>query len=827
MRVPLSWLREYVDLDLDPERLAERLTLLGMEVRGIERRGQDWRRVVVGELLEVTDHPASDHLHLTRVRVGDAEPVLSIVCGAQNIAAGQRVPVALPGALLPGDRPINVSVIAGRESEGMLCSGDELGLTTDADGILILPAESPLGTPLADLFGDVVLDVDVKPNRGDALSLLGLAREVSAATGAPVRWPEIRVVESGSPTSAHLGVEVEDAWLCPRFVGRYLDGVTVGPSPLLVQARLSAAGMRPVSNVVDASNYVMLELGKPTHTFDADALADGRIIVRLARPGERLETLDHVVRDLTPDTLVIADPRGPVGIAGVMGGASSEVSESTGRIVVESAVFDPVSIRRTAHRYALRSEASLRFEKGQETRLARIGADRVAQLVMAWAGAPARAAVGRVDTNPVEPPPARLPFRPGRVTRLLGTAVSVDEMRKLLARVEVATEAARPGDVVPVAAGAAGVPLDGDAAVDALVAIVPTHRRDLEIEADVAEEVARVRGYERIPPHLPETLMPAYRADPRRTVDLVRDLLSGRGLAEVVTHALISPADHERLAIPANDPATIRAANPIASDHSQLRRSLLPGLVRVLVENERQRRGDVAIFEIGGVHRLDAGTPSEDVMLGILLAGDIAGVAWNQPAHPADLWDVRGLVDATCARLGVAAPEASAPTAIASHEHPGRAAVLTVRLPDGGTVELGRVFEIHPRYLDAVGARADRAAAALLSVAAMQRAVPASAGYTPFPRVPAVERDLAVVVDERRNAGEVAAIIRESAAPLLRDLRLFDVYRGAPLAPRERSLAFRLTLQAAGRTLTEAEIDAAVATIVARRGERLEARIRT
>ena len=824
MRVPLSWLRDYVDVDVSPEALAERLTLLGMEVQGIEHRGADWQRIVVGELLTVEPHPGSDHLLVTTVRTSPQEPVLTVLTGASNVAAGQHVPVAVPGAVLPGGRRIEVTRMAGRESQGMLCSGDELGLTTDADGILILPADAPVGVAMTDLFGDVVLDIDVKPNRGDALSLIGLAREVAAATGARVRWPEIVLGESEPPTESHVSVEVEDAVLCPRFVARYVGGVRVGPSSLRVQARLTAAGVRPVSNVVDASNYVMLELGKPTHTFDADRITDGRIVVRLARPGERLETLDHVLRDLTPETLLIADSAGPLSIAGVMGGASSEVGAATTAVVIESAVFDPVTIRRAAHHHALRSEASLRFEKGQESRLARIGANRVAQLIQAWAGG--QIAAGCADTNPVEPEPSRLPFRPWRVSSLLGADVPVAEMRALLQRVEVQTEPAGRGDVVPVAAGFPGVVLGAADAARALVAIVPPHRRDLEIEADVTEEVARVMGYDRVPGRLPETPMPEYRPDPRRTVDAARDALAGRGLDEVVTHALVGPVDHERLGMPADDPATIRVTNPLSIDHSQVRRSLLPGLVRVLVENERQRRSDVSLFEVGHVHRLVDGVPAERPMLGVLLGGDQSGAAWNQAARPADLWEVRGLVMALCARVGAAPPSAAPPDSFGPFEHPGRTAVLHVEV-DGGACELGRAFELHPSYLEAVEARSGHVAVALLDLDVLQSAIPAVRRYVPFPRVPAVERDLAIVVGDGTLAGDVDRVIRESTAPLLRGLRLFDVYAGAPLAPGERSLAFRLTLQAAERTLTDEEIDATVARVVDALAARLGARIRS
>ena len=455
MRIPLRWLVEFVDVELDPEALAERLTLLGMEVKTIERWGDDWQQVVVGELLTVDKHPRADRLSLTTVTLGDGTEPLAIVCGATNIAPGQRIPVALPGAVLPGDRRIERAEKMGVVSNGMLCSGEELRLTADGDGILILPADTPLGVPLVDIYGDTVLDVDVKPNRGDALSILGLAREVSAATGAPVRWEEPRVQETpGASTAERLVVEVDDRQGCPRFVGRWVDGVTVGPSPDRVQMRLLAAGMRPISNVVDASNYVMLELGKPIHTYDAErvaAAADGRrwIGVRRALPGERLETLDHVERDLSPEDLLITDPSGPIGLAGVMGGSTTEVDDGTTTVIVESAIFDPVTIRRTAQRHALRSEASSRFEKGQEFRLARIGADRTAELLAQWAGG--RIAPGRVDTDDREPGPTRVVFRPARVDRLLGAELSGDEQRALLERVGVATEAAAPEELVTVA----------------------------------------------------------------------------------------------------------------------------------------------------------------------------------------------------------------------------------------------------------------------------------------------------------------------------------------------------------------------------------------
>jgi phenylalanyl-tRNA synthetase beta chain len=820
MRVPLAWLRDYVEIQLTPEQLAERLTLLGMEVKGIEQWGADWRSVVVGKLLTVEKHPYADRLHLTTVDIGSGEP-LHIVCGADNIAPGQRVPVALPGAILPGERRIERTEKMGVASEGMLCSGDELHITSDAEGILILPPETPLGGQLSDLYGDVVLDVDVKPNRGDALCLIGLAREVAAATGATVRWPEIAVEENGAPVTDFLRVEVRETGLCSRFVGRWVSGATIGPSPDRVQMRLQAAGMRPVSNVVDASNYVMLELGKPTHTFDGSAIHDGTIIVRRAEPGERLETLDHVERELTPETLIIADPKGPIGIAGVIGGAESEIGERTTEIAIESAIFDPVSIRRTGHHYGLRSEASLRFEKGQEFRLARIGADRVAQLTLAWSGG--SVARGRIDSAPVEPEPARLAFRPRRVDQLLGAEVPVAEQRALLARVGIETAPTTAATQVQVSAQPQ--PLSVAAGRDAvLVALVPTWRHDLAIEADVAEEVARVRGYETTPAHLPDTLMPAYRPSPLKVRDLIRETLAGAGLTEVVTHALVSPQDHARLLWPddASEPALpadlaaetgeeIVVTNPLSAQHSVLRRHLAASLLDVLSLNERQGRSDVAVFEIGKGYARVKGRPREWTRLGLLLSGPAEPGAWDRAERPYDLDDAKGIVELICRRLGLPVPS-YVPDTRGMPFHPGRALVVEARAE---TYALsGRIAEIHPDALAKWDLRAERVIVAELAAQALDSAVPAGLHVAPIPRFPEVERDLAVVVAEARTAAEVEAAIRRHGGALLRDLRLFDLYRGAPLPEGQKSLAYRLTLGASDRTLTEAELDTALAQVM-------------
>ena len=834
MRVPLSWLREYVDVQLTPDQLAERLTLLGMEVKSVEPWGADWDNVVVGELLAVEPHPRADRLSLTRVNVGAGEP-LEIVCGATNIAVGQRVPVALPGAVLPGNRRIDRTEKMGAVSNGMLCSGDELRLTGDADRILILPTDSRVGASLVDLYGDTVLDVDVKPNRGDVLSLVGLAREVSAVTGAPLRFPETDPPEDpGEHTSDRLGITVEEPSLCTRFVGRWISGVRVAPTPDRIQMRLLAAGQRPVSNVVDASNYVMIELGKPIHTFDAAAVArdqSGRaqIVVRLARPDEQIETLDHVQRSLDPETLLIADAEKALGIAGIMGGASSEVSEATQVVVVESAIFDPISIRRSAFRYALRSEASLRFEKGQEHRLARLGADRTTRLIAEWAGG--SVASGAQDTNPTEPPRGQVAFRPSRVNRLLGVELPSQTQRDVLARVGVPTEAAPSGTRVVVSSEP--MPLDVDPGeAETLLATIPSWRRDLAIEADITEEVARVQGYDVVPELLPHSPMPSHRPSPLALRHMLRETLAGAGLTEAVTYALVAPQMVERFG-PLDDPVVpgegkasgrpVTVTNPLSSQHSMMRQSLIGSLLEVVSTNLRQGRPDVAIFEIGkGYGATDAGDDTHEWWrLSFALTGAAEIPAWNRKARPYDLDDAKGVIELLARRLGLPQP-AYARLADEPNLHPGRAARVSA-----GIGLSGRVGSLHPGLLETLELRAADVVVAEIAISGLSGGQPSSPRTSTPSRHPVVERDLAVIVPEATTSGQVDAAIRRHGGVLLRAVTLFDIYRGRPLDPGEKSLAFRLAFQADDRTLTEVDVDGAIDAVTGGLATDVAGRLRT
>jgi phenylalanyl-tRNA synthetase beta chain len=778
VRVPLSWLRDYVDIALAPRDLADELTMRGMEVSGIEVAGADWTNVVVGRILDVARHPNADTLWLTRVDVGPAGGELAIVCGAQNLEVGQLVPAALPGAVLPGDRRIERSKIRGVVSNGMLCSAVELGLGTDADGIHILGRgeDLPPGRPVEEVVGDVVLDVDVKPNRGDALSMVGLAREIAAFTGADLRLPPTDVEEADEPTDGHVSVRIEEPELNPRFTARWFDAVANGPSPEWLQRRLLAAGMRPISAVVDVTNYVMHEVGQPQHAYDADAVPAGEIVVRRARDGERLETIDHVERRLDERMLVIADRERPIGLAGIMGGASTEVTEATRRVILESAVFHGPTIRNTARRLGLRSEASMRHEKGIGGDLPRLAADRAARLLAEITGA--RVGRGIVDNDPS--PKARhvVAVDLRRTQQLLGIALDAGDARRLLE--PLAFEVSGEGHEVSVT--------------------VPQHRLDVVLPADVAEELARAYGYGRIAGRLPQAALPPYRPDPSEPRNRVRRILAGLGLDEAVGHALIGPDDLERSGYPSRGEHLVRLANPLSEEHAILRPVMSPSMLAALSENARRRRPDAWLFDVGKVywHATGARTArereAETAGTGRYEAWEVA-IALNGtsvPATPdtqppvADVATLKGIVDALHDALGAPRPQYRAKDGPDRHphRHPGRAGLVC----DDAGRPYGSLGEVHPRVAEAWGLPG-RPVDATISLNRLLALVPDRVASRIPPSVQPVDRDLAVVVDDGTPVGEVLRITRMSGGPLLDELRLFDIYRGEQVGPGRVSYA--------------------------------------
>jgi len=810
MLVPLTWLREYVDIRVSPEQLAEQLTLRGMEVQGISVTGADWTDVVVGRLLSVERHPNADKLWLTTVDVGGDQP-LQIVCGADNISVGDLVPVAQVGSVLPGDRRIERSQIRGVESQGMLCSAIELGLGEDADGIHLLGGAGdtlPLGADLRPLIGEVVLDVDVKPNRGDALSMVGLAREVAAITGGALRVPDASVQEDpGLRTEDLVSVEVEDP-ACPRFTARWFEGVSNGPSPAWMQQRLMAAGMRPISAVVDVTNYVMHELGQPMHAYDADRVPEGRIVVRRGRAGERLETIDHEQRELDDRMLVIADREQAIGLAGIMGGAGTEVTEATTRVILESAVFHGPTIRNAARRLSLRSEASMRHEKGIGHELPRYAADRAARLIAECTGA--RVATGIVDNDPDPKPPTVIGVDLARTERLLGIPVTAEAAGDLL----------RP----------LGFEVMGD---DPLQVQVPGHRLDVVAPEDVAEEIARMHGYGNIPGRLPAPTLPPYRPDPSEQRQQVRRVLAGMGLDEVVLHALIGPDDLIRSSYDPSDAALVVVANPTAEQHSIMRPAMYPSMLSGLAENVRQRMTAPWLFEVGKTYwRGDAKGPpgaetagsgrweSWHVCIGLLGPRVARTVDGEQP--DAGLSTIKGIVEGLHRSLGARPPTYRPETAeeLHPHLHPGRAG----RIEDPGGRAYGSIGEVHPRVAEAWGLPG-RPVIAAINLGQLFELMPEQVTAAAVPAAQPIDRDLAVSVPEATPLGELFRVLRSSAGPNLVDARVFDVYRGEQVGQGRVSyaIALRFQPQTAG---DEKSVERAMSRLRGALQHHLEAQIR-
>lgn len=784
MRVPLSWLREYVDIELNPKGLAEELTVRGMEVTSMEVSGAEWSDVVVGRLLDVRRHPDASTLWVTEVLTEEDGTPLQIVCGAQNIAPGQLVPVALPGAILPGDRRIERTKIRGVVSNGMLCSARELELGTDAEGIQILGTddEYPLGTDLRTIFGEAVLDVDVKPNRGDALSMVGLAREIAAFTGATLRKPSVSLSEADAEASDHVSVKIDEPDLCPRFAARWFDAVSNGPSPEWMQRRLLAAGMRPVSGVVDVTNYVMQELGQPMHAYEADAVPGGQIVVRRGRAGELLTTIDHEKRVLDERMLVIADASRAIGLAGIMGGADTEVTERTTRVILESAIFHGPTVRNTARRLGLRSEASMRHEKGIGWDLPRYAADRAAQLIVEITGA--SVARGIVDNDPEPKPRHVIRGDLDRVRRLLGIELEPESIGDLLRPLEFEV---RDGS-------------DGSWEVS-----VPPHRLDVVELADVAEEIARAYGYPRIAGRLPAPALPPFRSDPSEPRHQLRRILAGLGLTEVVTHALIGAADLRRSGYDPDEAGIVRVANPLSEAHVLLRPVLYPSLLASLEENGRQRRLDPWLFEVGKTYHYtpnarrpplgaeSAGKGRVEVWhLGIALLGRATERSVGQPARDADVGDLKGVIEALHASVGAPAPSYRAETAEERHPHlhPGRAA----RLVDPSGRDYGSLGEVDPRVAEAWGL-IGRPVIAAINLPQLFALIPSTFRVAPVPAAQPVDRDLAVVLEEATAVGELLRLIRSNAGPMLVEAHLFDEYRGPQIGNGKVSYAVALRFQ--------------------------------
>jgi phenylalanyl-tRNA synthetase beta chain len=789
MRVSLKWLKELVAVDLGVEALCDRMDMTGTKVEAVHTIGEALDGVVVGQVLTKEQHPNADKLSYCSVDVGTAEP-LKIVCGAQNFMPGDKVPVATVGCTLPGDITIKRAKLRGVESEGMMCSATELELGTDASGLFILPADAPVGVPFSQYQGlaDVVLELEVTPNRPDCLSMAGVAREIGAITGHAASIPASEPAESGAPTADTVSLTIEDPVLCSRYTARVIRGVTIGPSPEWLVERIVAAGARPISNVVDATNYVMFELGQPLHAFDLSTLAtengQAAITVRTARAGERLRTLDGQDRALAEDTLLITDPSGPIALAGVMGGESTEVCDTSVDIVLESACFDRASISKTSRQLGLMSEASMRFERGVDPNLAARASDRAAALIAELGGG--TVAPGIVDAYPEPVAPLTLPLRMSRMNALLGTTLEPGETAQILT-----------------ALGCTPTPTE-----DGFTCTVPTYRPDLLREVDLFEEVVRVWGMERVESTLPGGRYRVGGLTPyQRLRDTIARALRAVGLNEHIGLAFADPADVERLGWALGpDELPVALMNPMSEEQAQLRFTTLPGLLRAVSHNQRRGVPDVHLYELGSVFWTAAGRklPKERLVVAGALAGAWERQGWNQPSGQLDFFDGRGVLEALMDEIDVTRWRVRA----AEHPwlQPGRAADVVV----GGDV-VGWLGEVAPSVLDAYDA-VGPVTVFELSVKSLAKAGSATVTYAEVPRLPAVTLDLALVVPEDVTAERAEQAITAAGRPLLESVRLFDVYRDDPAARSKRlpegtrSLAFSLTYRAPDRTLTDDEV---------------------
>ena len=764
MKVPVTWLREYVEVGATTAEIADRLAIATGEVERISYRGVvdengNHARYLVGRVVEADRHPNADRLQLCRVDVGEAEP-RQIVCGAWNFGAGATVAVALPGAVLPDGRTLERAKLRGSVSDGMILSEAELELSADHAGILVLPEPWEPGTPLRDVLplGEEVLEIEVTRNRPDCLSVYGIAREVAALFAAELKPPP-----GDEPTpegDEHPDVTIEDYDGCPRYIGRLFRDVRIAPSPPWLKARLTAAGMRPISNVVDVTNYVMLALGNPLHAFDFDTLRGGRIVVRRARPGEEFTSLDGELRKLDPADLVIADGEGAIAFAGIMGGLDTEVTETSTSVLLEAANFEPGTILWSSERHALRTEGSNRWEKGVDPYLPPLAARLATQLIVDLARARWTGDTDAVGQLP-EPPVAH--YRTGRANKVVGIEIEEQEQKDVLERLGF--------DVVP-----------------GWDVRVPTWRmRDVTREIDLVEEVARVHGLEKIPFTLPlRSAMFGRLSQEQRLRRLVEDVLAGAGLCEAYTLSLVARDPH---------PEALSLPDPLTSEHGVLRTTLLEGLVGAARHNVAVGNEDIALFEIARVY-LPSGEklPEERWRVGGIAEGGYRRA--------------KGAVETLYEAFGI---ELRLRRTQLPFLHPGKAA----------EVEAGWLGELHPALLEGDWGVFE------LDLATLFSQVPERVEYEDVVSFPAVRQDLAFVVDEDVLAGDLVAAAREAAGPELRDVAVFDVYRGEPIPAGRKSVALHVSFQSPERTLSDEDARAIRERIVAALAERFGAELRT
>jgi len=784
MKVSLSWLRDYVPIEMDVQQLADRLTMAGLEVDAVNDRYGDLDTVVIGRIAEVAPHPNADRLKVCTVDIGGR--TLPVVCGAPNAVQGALAPLALPGTRLADGSVLKNGVIRGQISQGMLCSEIELGLGLDADGIMILAANLPVGQKLAPALGlaDAVIELDLTPNRPDCLSIIGIAREIAAMQQTKITPPAVRLAAQGARKAAPTSVTIEAPQHCPRYSARLLDDIRVGPSPFWLQDRLLSVGLRPINNIVDITNFVMMETGQPLHAFDFDRLVQNRIVVRTAAEGERFTTLDQKEHRLKGDMLMICDGEKPVALAGIMGGLNSEIEAATGRVLIESAYFWPVSVRKTAKTLGISTDASHRFERGIDPEGTVPALERAAQLMVDICGG---SLVGNlIDEYPGQRPPSSITLSAKAANRVLGTRLSSDRMAGLLASIEFDVQ--RKNE-------------------DAILVIPPSFRVDVERPEDLMEEVARLSGYDHIPTTFP--LIPAEAHPMPAGLALrnrIKDQMVAFGFSEAINYSFISPQSFDSLNLKADDRRrrAVNILNPLTEDQAVLRTSLIPSLLGVMQRNMSRQAKSLKTFEIGKVF-IDSGPallPQEIEMAAGLWTGLRSDPTWHCPETPCDYYDIKGVVEELLQSLHIEdAAFTRIPTEACDYIRPGHAARILI---DGAAV--GLAGEVHPRVLQNFDLK-QPAFVFELNLDDLAKRVPDVVISRPLPKFPAVARDVTLIIDQALQCGNILHAVGKMNLELVEDVFLFDVFEEEPIPAGKRSISFRITYRSATETLEDEAIN--------------------
>jgi phenylalanyl-tRNA synthetase beta chain len=788
MKVSLSWLSDYTPIEMDVPRLADALTMAGLEVDAVQDRYEYLSTVVVGKIETVTDHPNADHLKLCAVDTGSRR--LSVVCGAPNARAGLLAPVALPGTTFQDGSILESSAIRGQISEGMLCSEFEIGLGNDAGGLMTLKKTLTVGEPLARALGlsDFMLDIDLTPNRPDCLSVIGVAREVAAIQKTHLKLPDCRIADSGHQIDSMTSVSIHAPDHCPRYSARLLENIRVETSPFWLRDRLLSVGLRPINNIVDITNFVLMETGQPLHAFDFDRLDENRIVVRLAEPGETFTTLDQKERTLDADTLMICDGRKPVAIGGVMGGLNSEIERETTRVLIESACFNPVSIRKTSKKLGLKTEASHRFERGVDPHGTIRAIDRAARLMIQVAHG--TLIDGLIDEHPQPQPTKRITLSVPDTNRVLGTRLGREQIRELLASIEFKADDSPSSE-----------------SGDTLEVVHPSFRVDIERPEDLMEEVARLVGYNYIPTTYPS--MPATGSSPSRDLVLrarIKRLMTASGFAEAVTYSFVHGSSSERLRLAGGDPrrGTVKILNPLTEDQTEMRSSLLPGLLQTASDNISKQIKRIQIFEIGKIFisRDDTELPEEIEMLAALWTGSRHPASWHGKEVPCDFYDLKGVLEGLLNALNIGTARFTRiPSEQCRYTRAGQSAHVTV-----DETPLGLIGEIHPEVLD----HYDIKQAAYLFELDGSRLLPLvgeTQSIRPIPKFPAVFRDVTLIIDRQIETQRVLNRAGAYDQTLVESIDLFDVFQENPIPAGKKSISFRVTYRSENKTLVDEDVN--------------------